>query len=71
MIPVGDVVPKPWAVEMAKVILHTNPKPGHCHMCDAKVEYFKDELSLREYHISGMCQECQDKTFNMTEEDEP
>lgn len=24
---------------------------------------FKDALSEREYRISGMCQECQDKTF--------
>ena len=25
---------------------------------------FTDELSLTEYHISGMCQACQDKFFN-------
>ena len=24
---------------------------------------FKDELSKREFKISGFCQECQDKTF--------
>lgn len=24
---------------------------------------FKDELSKKEYHISGMCQECQDSIF--------
>lgn len=33
--------------------------------CDSKVEGFKDELSVREYIISGMCQKCQDKFFDV------
>ena len=36
-----------------------------CALCKKEVFEgdFKDGLSLREYKISGMCQECQDKTF--------
>lgn len=25
---------------------------------------FRDEASFREYHISGLCQECQDELFS-------
>ena len=32
-------------------------------------ESFRDELSLREFHISGLCQNCQDSVFG-TNEDE-
>ena len=32
-----------------------------CVMCGEKANKFKDVESLREYSISGMCQECQDK----------
>ena len=37
-----------------------------CVFCDVSVdeESFKDELSKKEYTISGMCQKCQDKVFN-------
>lgn len=30
---------------------------------------FKDQLSFHEYHISGFCQECQDKIFNALDHD--
>jgi len=39
---------------------------GRCPLCNAEingVEEFKDEASIREYGISGMCMACQDKTF--------
>ena len=32
-----------------------------CMFCDKEVKGFKDELSKKEYEISGMCQLCQDK----------
>ena len=40
-----------------------------CVSCDAKVskEGFRDEVSLREFHISGLCQVCQDKVFGFEE----
>tara|TARA_Y100001933_G_C18986459_1_gene558681 strand:- start:1569 stop:1823 length:255 start_codon:yes stop_codon:yes gene_type:complete len=36
-----------------------------CVSCEAEVseEGFRDEVSLREFHISGLCQVCQDKVF--------
>lgn len=39
---------------------------GKCPLCGTEingVDDFKDPASIREYEISGMCQECQDKTF--------
>lgn len=34
-----------------------------CCKVDIDVNEFRDILSAKEYAISGMCQECQDKTF--------
>jgi len=36
-----------------------------CVFCKKEIvnEDFRDKLSLKEYQISGMCQECQDKVF--------
>lgn len=45
---------------------------GICPLPDCrkeiKMEDFKDEISRREYRISGMCQSCQDKVFAEPEE---
>jgi len=40
-------------------------KTKTCATCGADVELdsFKDNLSLKEFHISGMCQHCQDSVF--------
>jgi|TARA_Y100001951_G_C11245439_1_gene243088 hypothetical protein len=43
------------------------PAPIGCGK-DVTFESFRDELSVREFKISGMCQECQDKFF--VEDDE-
>ena len=39
---------------------------GKCPFCKKQVEpgKFKDELTLKEYRISGMCEECQDGFFS-------
>jgi|TARA_R110002110_G_scaffold209868_1_gene422267 hypothetical protein len=36
-----------------------------CVFCATPVtlDSFKDELGLKEYHVSGICQDCQDKVF--------
>lgn len=34
-----------------------------CVICGQKVKRFRDVLSLKEYSISGMCQDCQDSVF--------
>ncbi len=40
---------------------------GVCPFCKIKVDTnaFKDELSRREYKISGLCQSCQDDIFGI------
>ncbi len=40
-------------------------KLGKCPLCSKEVSKydFKDDLSLKEFKISGMCQECQDEMF--------
>jgi uncharacterized CHY-type Zn-finger protein len=35
-----------------------------CVTCGKKITKFKDDLSVKEYDISGMCQKCQDETFD-------
>jgi hypothetical protein len=42
-------------------------KQRKCMTCDRNADYFRDNLSLREYTISGMCQRCQDKVFGTEE----
>lgn len=34
-----------------------------CVVCGGSASVFRDELSRREYEISGLCQKCQDKVF--------
>lgn len=34
---------------------------------EVKIEDFRDEISLREYQISGLCQTCQDEIFGKGE----
>ena len=34
-----------------------------CAICKKQVGEFKDNLSKKEYTISGMCQSCQDSIF--------
>jgi hypothetical protein len=36
-----------------------------CAWCANEVTFdsFKDELSLKEYHISAICQDCQDRVY--------
>lgn len=42
-------------------------KHGQCVFCEKiiRMEDFKDELSRKEYRISGICQSCQNKTFDL------
>jgi len=36
---------------------------GLCMTCSGDAKVFTDDLSRREYTISGMCQRCQDGVF--------
>jgi hypothetical protein len=41
-----------------------------CSFCGKPATQFKDDLSKREYRLSGMCQRCQDGVFVRSEEEE-
>ena len=45
-------------------------KAGKCGLCGKKINLkdFRDELSLKEYSISGLCQACQDTVWPEEEE---
>ncbi len=34
-----------------------------CNWCGDPATFFVNDISRREYTISGMCQQCQDKSF--------
>lgn len=36
---------------------------GRCPTCSGEITPFKDALSVKEFGISGMCQDCQDSVF--------
>jgi len=38
-------------------------RSNKCMSCKGDATEFKDELSKKEYSISGLCQKCQDKVF--------
>ena len=48
----------------------TNCKCVSCGAENLTEESFSDEVSLREFHISGLCQVCQDSVFGTGEESE-
>ena len=41
-------------------------KENICPFCGREVDMsdFKDELSIKEFHLSGLCQTCQDDLFD-------
>lgn len=41
---------------------------GYCPLCSAEVRELRDDLSLREFGISGLCQTCQDSVFGIDDE---
>ena len=38
---------------------------GICVMCGEQAVLFSDELSVKEFYISGMCQKCQNSAFGV------
>lgn len=54
-----------------EIVKHLFPKAlkrideGDCPTCGKpiKVEDFRNKISIKEFQISGMCQECQDEVF--------
>lgn len=54
---------KPMATVMPSALDKVEQKICTMPLCNKRVEGFDDELSLKEYIISGICQECQDSFF--------
>ncbi len=67
---------KPTKVQFIRAVAETLKQPelgkmadalerGDCPFCGKtpKLDEFADELSLKEYGISGLCQDCQDNMF--------
>ena len=42
-------------------------RANKCVKCDGDASYFIDEVSRKEFSISGWCQHCQDELFNDTQ----
>lgn len=44
---------------------------GMCPTCkqQIKINSFRDDISRKEFRLSGLCQECQDKFFEDNEEE--
>lgn len=42
-------------------------KNGVCVVCQTVADNFRDDVSEREFKISGMCQNCQDDVFGTEE----
>jgi len=55
---INDVTTKMWGKSQAECI-----EGQVCVICHEPAKRFKDNISYKEYEISGMCQGCQDKTF--------
>jgi len=56
--------------EMLDAIEHMFPgtraaiKAKKCPLCNKPILKFTDALSVKEYEISGLCQQCQDEVFS-------
>jgi len=58
-----EIMKRMFPVQMAR------RAQGDCPFCGRPVRKtaFRDEISLKEFGISGLCQSCQDKTFGEEE----
>lgn len=41
---------------------------GFCVVCNNEIDGFRDNLSIKEWTISGLCQKCQDSVFEDIDE---
>jgi len=57
---------------LSTIIPHRELYMSHqrCVSCGCHADEFKDDISAKEYTISGLCQECQDIAFAPYDEEE-
>jgi hypothetical protein len=66
--PINSMLASVFGVDRVKTITE-----GYCVSCDTTgivATSFRDDISKKEYSISGMCQSCQDDIFGVSD-DEP
>jgi hypothetical protein len=66
--PINSMLASVFGVDRVKTITE-----GYCVSCDTTgivATSFRDDISKKEYSISGMCQSCQDDFFGVSD-DEP
>lgn len=54
--------------ELSYQIVGRHVRENECKTCGQQINKtldFRDELSKREYEISGMCQKCQDSVYDV------
>lgn len=54
-----------WRDELAVALFGRERHGDVCVTCGGPVGEFRNELSRKEYGISGMCQKCQDSVFGV------
>jgi len=58
---VEELAQRPWSKLFPERIELL--KKGFCTICGELIQDFRNEISHKEYQISGMCQKCQDSVF--------
>jgi formylmethanofuran dehydrogenase subunit E len=56
-------IPEPRPVDLIFPEKRKLKEQGKCPLCAEPITEFRDDLSRKEYGISGMCQKCQDRVF--------
>ena len=58
-------------IQSQRISSYLTHKDVKCETCGKTFNIeFRDELSFKEYVISGMCQECQDDVFGTGDDDD-
>jgi len=60
----GDPRNRPFTQFAARAIGgHNAVNAGRCPTCQDEITEFRNDISRKEFSISGMCQKCQDSVF--------
>lgn len=60
----GDPRRRPFARFAARAVGgHNAFNAGRCPTCQSEITEFRNDISKKEFSISGMCQKCQDSVF--------
>lgn len=60
----GDPRERPFTKFAAGIVRgHNALGAGVCPTCQNEIKGFRNEISQKEFSISGMCQDCQDSVF--------